>query len=108
MGQPKPKKMVPKDEGAPVDLSRARVLGRGLRAGKPQRITLRALRVALGVTQVDVARSVGIDQAEVSRMEQRSDVKLSTIHRYVKALGGTAEVCVVVNGRNFVLDVGAE
>lgn len=40
-------------------------------------------------------------------MVQRADVKLSTIHRYVKALGGTAEVHVLVNGRKFVLDVGA-
>lgn len=82
-------------------------IGRGAHAGKPQRISLRALRVALGITQVDVASSAGVDQAEVSRMEQRSDVKLSTLHRYVKALGGTAEVQVVVNGRKFVLDLEA-
>ena len=103
MGELKPKK-VQRGDDAPIDLSRARVLGRGLRAGKPQKISLRALRVALGVTQVDVADEVGVDQAEVSRMEQRSDVKLSTLRRYVAALGGTAEVLVTVNGRKFALD----
>jgi hypothetical protein len=80
---------------------------RGPLTGGPQRISLRALRVALGVTQVDVARASGVDQAEISRMEQRSDVKLSTLHRYVKALGGAAEVQVVVNGRKFVLELEA-
>jgi DNA-binding Xre family transcriptional regulator len=103
---PKPKKLAQADDDASIDLPRARVLGRGLRAGVPQRISLRALRVALGVTQVDIAEAAGVDQAEVSRMEQRSDVKLSTLDRYVKALGGTVEVHVVVNGRKFVLDFG--
>lgn len=86
---------------------RFKKIGRASHAGTPQRISLRALRVALGVTQVDVASAAGVDQAEVSRMEQRSDVKLSTLHRYVKALGGAAEVHVVVNGRKFVLDLEA-
>jgi hypothetical protein len=40
-------------------------------------------------------------------MKQRSDVKLSTLRRYVKALGGAAEVQVVVNGRKFVLELEA-
>jgi predicted type IV restriction endonuclease len=44
-------------------------------------------------------------QGDVSRLEGREDVKLSTLARYAVALGGSVEVAVVVNGRRYVLDL---
>ena len=40
-------------------------------------------------TQVQMAEYLGIDQANVSRIEQRTDLLLSTLSSYVEASGGT-------------------
>src|SRR2546427_1707488 len=47
------------------------------------------LRRARERTQVDVAKALGITQDSVSRLEQRSDLLLSTLRNYVEALGGS-------------------
>jgi len=62
-------------------------------------MNLQELRKAAGVTQADVAANTGMAQAEVSRTESREDHRLSTLRRYVKALGGELEVNAVVKGR---------
>lgn len=76
-----------------VDLARARVLRRGP-AGK--RVSLRTLREALGKTQSELAEKLDMTQSEVSRLEARDDVLLSTLARYAAALGGTLETTVVL------------
>ena len=53
-----------------------------------EEMTLRELRKARKLTQVSVARELGISQDAVSRLEQRSDVLLSTLRRTVEAMGG--------------------
>ena len=40
-------------------------------------------------TQVQMAEYLGIDQANVCRIEQRTDLLLSTLSSYVEASGGT-------------------
>jgi transcriptional regulator with XRE-family HTH domain len=50
--------------------------------------SLRALRKAAGKTQVDVAAALGIKQENVSRIERQADLLLSTLSRYVHAIGG--------------------
>ncbi len=47
------------------------------------------LREARQLTQVSVARELGIGQDGVSRLEQRSDILLSTLRRTVEAMGGS-------------------
>ena len=72
-----------------------RVLGRGLRAARGVRLTLRTLREASGKTQIDVARRSQIDQGDVSRLESRGDFDdclVATLRRYVEALGGTLDL----------------
>ena len=72
-----------------------RVLGRGLRAARGVHLTLRTLRDAVGKTQVDVAKQSQMDQADISRLEARSDFEdcqVATLRRYVEALGGTLEL----------------
>ena len=51
--------------------------------------TLRELRSAVQRTQTQVADALGVGQDSVSRMESRSDMLLSTLRRYVEAMGGT-------------------
>ena len=53
-----------------------------------EEMTLRELRKARRLTQVSVARELGVSQDAVSRMEQRSDLLLSTLRRTVAAMGG--------------------
>ena len=78
-----------------LDLTKAKVLGRGLK--KDQRLPLRALREAAGATQEEVADRSGMDQSEISRIEQRDDLKLSTLRRYAQALGAQIEVTAVLD-----------
>ena len=54
-----------------------------------EEMTLRELRKARKLTQASVARELGVSQDAISRMEQRSDLLLSTLRRTIEAMGGT-------------------
>ena len=54
-----------------------------------EEMSLRDLRKARRRTQVRVARELGIKQENVSRIEKRSDLLISTLRGYVEAMGGT-------------------
>jgi DNA-directed RNA polymerase specialized sigma subunit len=49
---------------------------------------LRELRRARKLTQVRIAKVLGITQDSVSRLEKRSDLLLSTLRKTIKAMGG--------------------
>ena len=49
---------------------------------------LQELRKTQGVTQVQVAQALGVEQAAVSKLERRDDMYVSTLRQYVQALGG--------------------
>jgi predicted XRE-type DNA-binding protein len=53
-----------------------------------QELTLRDLRRAQSLTQERLAEMLGIEQDNVSRMERRADMLLSTMSSYVEAMGG--------------------
>ena len=53
-----------------------------------EEMTLRDLRKARNQTQARVAEKLGINQENVSRIEQRSDLLISTLSGYVEAMGG--------------------
>ena len=52
------------------------------------------LRHALGCTQTDVAQRMGISQPAVAAIETPTDVRLSTLARYLDAIGGHGELVV--------------
>src|SRR6204780_320719 len=54
-----------------------------------EEMTLRELRHARKLTQVRMAKALGITQDSVSRLEKRSDLLLSTLRRTVEAMGGS-------------------
>lgn len=54
-----------------------------------EEMTLRELRQARKLTQVRMARQLGITQDSVSRLEKRSDLLLSTLRKTVEAMGGS-------------------
>ena len=53
-----------------------------------EEMCLRDLRRVRKQTQVRVAKELGINQENVSRIERRSDLLLSTLSGYVRAMGG--------------------
>ncbi len=57
-----------------------------------EELTLRELRDARQRSQVEIAKKLGIKQAAVSKLEQRTDMYLSTIRRLVEAMGGSLEI----------------
>jgi hypothetical protein len=53
---------------------------------------LQDLRRARAVTQVELAKAMGTSQGEISKIEQRADLYLSTLREYVDAMGGELEL----------------
>lgn len=60
-----------------------------------ERLGVGAIRVARQQTQVAVAEQMHVPQSAVSRLENQSDCMLSTLRKYVGALGGTLEMRAV-------------
>ena len=50
--------------------------------------SLRDLRQAHNLTQQRMAKKLGIKQHSISRLEQRSDMLLSTLRDYIRKMGG--------------------
>lgn len=50
--------------------------------------TLQDLRKAMGFTQVHMAETLKIGQNNVSRIEKRSDLLISTLRGFIEAMGG--------------------
>jgi DNA-binding XRE family transcriptional regulator len=73
-----------------------------------EEMTLRELRHARKLTQVRVAKSLGISQDSVSRLEKRSDLLLSTLRKTVKAMGGSLSLVAEFPDRPPVLSGIAE
>jgi DNA-binding XRE family transcriptional regulator len=53
---------------------------------------LRELRLEQDVTQEQLAALMGIRQASLSKIEHQDDLLVSTLRRYVEALGGALEI----------------
>jgi DNA-binding transcriptional regulator YiaG len=69
-------------------------------------MNLAMIRKAAQMTQVDVARKLGIGQGVVSRLEHRDDMLLSTLHDYLMATGAErAAIVVIVHGHRIELDL---
>ncbi len=50
------------------------------------------LRKALGITQEMIARHQGVNQVNISNLEKRNDMLISTLHKYVESLGCQLEI----------------
>ncbi len=70
-------------------------------------VALNKLRESRNVTQVDLATELGVSQGNVSRMENRSEIYLSTLRDYIEALGGRLEITAVFDDDRVPVAVGA-
>jgi transcriptional regulator with XRE-family HTH domain len=62
-------------------------------------LTLQELRKAKAMTQVQLAETLGIQQATVAKYERQSDLLLSTLTSYVRAMGGNLKLMVEFPGK---------
>ena len=56
---------------------------------------LEELRKAREMTQTKMAEILGVAQSEISKVEHRTDLYISTLAEYVRALGGELEIRAV-------------
>ena len=68
-----------------------------------EEMTLRQLRQACRLTQQKVAKSLRIGQEGVSKIERRSDLLISTLREYVRAMGGQLSLVVEFPDREPVI-----
>jgi transcriptional regulator with XRE-family HTH domain len=61
------------------------------------------LRRRAGLTQRQVAERMGVGQSDVSRLERRSDAKLSTLRDYATATGATLRLAAERDGHEVEL-----
>ena len=57
------------------------------------------LRKASEMTQAKLAETLGVNQGEISKIEHRTDLYLSTLADYIEALGGRLEIRAVFSDR---------
>ena len=57
-------------------------------------VTLQNLRKAHDLTQERMAEILGVRQENISRLEKRSDMMLSTLRSYIQAMGGDLKLMV--------------
>jgi transcriptional regulator with XRE-family HTH domain len=57
------------------------------------------IRKARQMTQAKLAETLGVNQGEVSKIEHRTDIYISTLAGYVEALGGKLEIRAVFPDR---------
>ena len=78
----------------PESLARAKARARELMA----EMLLAEVRKSVGLTQEEVAESLGIKQPTLSRLESQDDMHISTLRRLIHALGGELEIVVHMPG----------
>jgi predicted transcriptional regulator len=66
-------------------------------------LTLKELRQDLALTQAEVAGVAEMTQSELSRLESRADHRVSSLRRYVEALGGEIEITAIIGKRRVKL-----
>ena len=57
-----------------------------------EEMPLQELRQARALSQEQLARTLGIKQASVSKLERRTDMYIQTLRNYIEAMGGQLEV----------------
>ena len=78
----------------PDSLARARARAKEMMA----EMLLSEIRRAVGLTQEELAASLGIKQPSLSRLESQDDMQIGTLRRLVAALGGELEIIAHLPG----------
>jgi transcriptional regulator with XRE-family HTH domain len=65
---------------------------------------LKDLRQAFELTQMQVAESLNINQAAVSKIENESDMLIRTLRRFLKAIGANLKIVAAFPNRDIVIN----
>ncbi len=71
-----------------------------------RRATLSEVRRAVGLTQAQLAADLDMDQGDISRLERRQNLHLSTLARFIEATGGVLRITARYGDAEVVLDIG--
>jgi transcriptional regulator with XRE-family HTH domain len=71
---------------------KARAQSEAMTAKLLDEMPLQELRQALDLTQKEIAKLLKIEQAAVSKMEKQTDMYLSTLRRFIAAMGGQLDI----------------
>ena len=88
------------NELSPEDQADVKKIANKIRA---EYMTLQDVRKALELTQNDMAQSLQVRQVSVSKTENRSDLRLSTLRDYVSALGGDLKLVIEFPDRDPII-----
>jgi DNA-binding XRE family transcriptional regulator len=104
-----------------TEAAQARIAGLRARGGAAERVdgiraemaeadrvyaeNLAAVRKAADLTQVELAKAMGVAQSEISRIESRPDMLLSTLASYLAAAGDRPRVVVTIAGHDVEVDL---
>lgn len=66
-------------------------------------LRLAMLREQLGASQVELAEALGTSQSNVSQIERSNDQMISSVAKYVHALGGELKVTAVIGDTTYTL-----
>jgi hypothetical protein len=69
-----------------------------------EEMPLAELRRARKFTQQQIAQSLKIKQASVSKMESQTDMYISTIRRFIEAMGGELEIIAKFPEGSIIVD----
>jgi DNA-binding XRE family transcriptional regulator len=89
-------------KSSPATIARTRAAARA----EINRLGLADLRKAQQRTQVELGKVLDLPQASISEIENRTDLLLSTLGKYVRGLGGELEVRAVFPKATFQLEPG--
>ena len=64
-------------------------------------LRLRELRQARALTQQQVAERLNVKQPAIAKLEQRTDVYLSSLRSYIEAIGGELQIVAVFPDSEF-------
>ena len=83
-----------KKQMKPENLQRAQAKTKEMMA----EMLLSEIRREVGLTQQDLAETVGVKQPSLSKLESQDDMQISTLGRLIKALGGQLELIAHMPG----------
>jgi hypothetical protein len=71
-------------------------------------VSLAALRRTMGVTQAELGKRIGMSQSDLSKLERRKDVRVSSLRAFAGGLGGALRIVFERGGERWPLDVGRD
>lgn len=70
-----------------------------------KRATLSEVRRAVGLTQKQLAETLGMEQGDLSKLERRQNLHLATLTRFIEATGGRLRITAVYGDTEVDLDL---